>query len=400
MLNKKILLIGLLIVSLVLTACGGIGAPTTVKIVSSMPLELGIGKDIVNAAQLALKKAGGKAGNLTVELVSLSMSQPGGSPFSAELEQKNVDTALKDPAVVAYFGPLTSSSTKVDLPQFNKASMTQIGVSATWPGLTKPGYGPGEPGIYYPTGKQNFFRTVPSDEKQAAAGARWAVRLGFKKVYIAVGDDPYGNGLAGVFEITAKDEALSIVGKEIFKTDTGAITPTEFKTIATRILATKPDMVYIAGGVGSNADLLLGALRDQNPTIAIMGPDGLASDDLIAAVGADKANNVYGTTIALPADKLGTPAANEFLKDYQAAYGKAPGAYEAAAYEAMNVLLAAIAKAKQPTREGVLEAMQNLGDFSGIFGTWRFNSQGDISISGISGLQVKNGAWVFVEALK
>jgi branched-chain amino acid transport system substrate-binding protein len=203
-----------------------------------------------------------------------------------------------------------------------------------------------------------------------------------------------------VFEITAKDEGLTIVGKESYSSTAGEISESEFQAIASRILAAEPDLVYIAGGVGSNSDFVAGALRTQRPDIAIMGPDGMVSDDLFAAIGADKADGFYGTNIALPADKLGTPEADKFLKDYQAAYGKAPGAYDAAAYEAMGVLLYAIGKAEEPTREGVLESMQNLGDYTGIFGTWHFDEQGDISVSGISGLQAQNGAWVFVSALK
>ncbi len=278
--------------------------------------------------------------------------------------------------------------------------MVEIGMSATWPGLTKPGYGPGEPGIYYPTGQQNFFRTVPSDEQQAAAAARWCVQLGFKKVFLAIGSDAYGAGLSGVFELTAKDEGLMIAGQESYSSTAGEITPEEFEALASRILATEPDLVYLAGGVGSNADTLAGALREENPEIAMMGPDGLVSDDLMDAIGVDKTEGIYGTNVALPADKLGTAAADKFLEDYQAAYGEAPGSYEAAAFEAMNVLLYAISKAKEPTRESVLESMQNLGDFTGIFGTWHFDERGDISVSGISGFQVQDGAWVFVEALK
>lgn len=399
MLPKRLLIL-FLALSLGLAGCGDIGRPKTVKIVSSMPLELGIGRIIVDGAQLALKNADGKAGNVTVEFVSLNQSEPGGNPFSAELEQKNLETALNDPAVVAYFGPLTSNSAKGDIPQTNKAGMVQIAMTTTWPGLTKPGYGPGEPGIYYPTGNQTFFRVVPSDERQAAAAARWCAQLGFKKIYIAIGEDAYGNGLAGVFAITAKDEGLTILGEEVYSATVGDVSPEDFKAIAGRILTAGPDLVYVAGGSGSNGDPLVSALREQNPEIAIMIPDGLANDDLITTVGAEKAEGIYGTTIALPADKLGNPAAEKFLKDYKEAYGREPGAYDTAAYEAMNVLLYAISRAKEPTREGVLESMQNLGEYTGIFGTWRFDEQGDISVSGISGLQVQNGTWAFVEALK
>jgi len=398
MLNKRYMLISIIILSLVLSACGGLGAPKIVKVAISLPLGLDIGKSMLNAAQLALKNAGGKAGNITVELISYDISDPNGSPMSADFEEKNANAAVQDTTIVGYIGPVVSSGSK-SIPILNQASIAQITPSATWPGLTKPGYGPGEPGIYYPTGKQTLFRTVPSDEQQAAAAARWCIQLGFKNAFIVIGDDAYGNGLAGIFDITAGDEGLNILGKKTYKTDT-KLTTDDLQALATRVLASQADVIYVAGSNGSNGVEVVQALRQMNPTVVIMGPDGLAQDDLIKALGTEMASNIYGTTVALPVDKLGTPGADKFLKDFQAAYGKAPSAYEAATYESMNVMLDAIGKAKEPTREGVLQAMQNLGDYSGIFGTWHFDPQGDISVTGISGLQVQNGTWVFAKALK
>jgi branched-chain amino acid transport system substrate-binding protein len=209
---KRYLLISLIIFSLVLSSCGSFGAPKTVKVAVSLPLGLDIGKSMLNAAQLALDNAGGKAGDITVEILSYDISDPNGSPMSADLEEKNANAAIADTAVVGYIGPVVSSGS-VSIAILNQASIAQITPSATWPGLTKPGYGAGEPGIYYPTGNQTLFRTVPSDELQAAAAARWCVQLGFQTAYVLVGDDAYGNGLSGIFEITARDEGLEILGK-------------------------------------------------------------------------------------------------------------------------------------------------------------------------------------------
>jgi branched-chain amino acid transport system substrate-binding protein len=178
------------------------------------------------------------------------------------------------------------------------------------------------------------------------------------------------------------------------------LTTDDLKALAIRALTGNPDVIYIAGSNGTNGLEVLQAIRQIDSTIPVMVPDGLAQDDVITTLGANLTNNIYGTTITLPVDKLNTPGAEAFLKSYQAAYGKEPSAYEAATYEAMSVMLYAIGKAKEPTREGVLESMQNLGDYSGIFGTWSFDQQGDISVAGISGLQIKNDAWVFVQALK
>jgi branched-chain amino acid transport system substrate-binding protein len=394
----KRLIIVCMIVSLALTACGTL-APAKVKVVVSLPLGLEYAKDMLNAAQLAVNKANGKAGNVSVEIVPASHSDPNGDAVSAPLAQKNTEEAVKDPAVVAVLGPLNSSVARTMIPILNQASIAEIASTTTWPGLTKPGYGPGEPGIYYPTGRRNFFRTVPSDELQGAAAARWAAKLGYKSAYIINGTGPYEQGVAGVFEITAKDLGLIILGKDTFPIE-GKLSPEQLQTIVTNVTTAKPDVVYLGGGFGTNGEFPVRALREADPAIPLIGPDGIQVDDLIKFLGNDLSKNIYATTVALPADKLSTSAAMDFVTSYQSAYGKKPSAYDAATYEAMNVLLYAIGRAKQPTREGVLDAMQNLGDYTGIFGTWHFDPQGDISFTGISGMQVQDGKWVFVEALK
>jgi branched-chain amino acid transport system substrate-binding protein len=371
----------------------------TVKIAVSLPMGLEYTKDMLNAIRLALTKAEGKAGNVKVEIVTLSYSDPDGDALSAKLAQQNAEDATKDPSIVAVLGPANSSMAKVIIPILNEASIAQIGLTTTWPGLTKPGYGPGEPGVYYPTGRRNFFRTVPSDELQGAAAARWAVQLGYKNAYIINGEGSYEEGVAGVFELTATDLGMRILGRDTFPI-TGQVSPEQLQVIVEHVTAANPDIVYLGGSFGSNGELPVQALRKANATLPILGPDGLQVDDLIKFIGPDLANNIYATTVALPVDKLGTPAASDFFTSFQTAYGKKPSAYDAASYEATNALLYAIGRAKQPTREGVLDSMQNLGDYQGIFGTWHFDQQGDISFTGISGMQIQNGAWVFVEALK
>jgi len=93
-------------------------------------------------------------------------------------------------------------------------------------------------------------------------------------------------------------------------------------------------------------------------------------------------------------------SAEDLMAAYQAAYGKEPPSYAVNCYEAMKVLLYAIERAEEPTREGVLAAMKNLGEFSGVLGSWRFDDRGDISNASISGMQIQNGAWTFVQVIE
>jgi branched-chain amino acid transport system substrate-binding protein len=397
MLTKRFTFI-LIILSLLLSSCGSLGTKT-VKVAVSLPQSLDYPKDMLNAIQLAVSKTEGKTGNVKVEIVTFSYSDPNGEAISTKLAQQNAEDIAKDPSIVAMLGPANSSAAKVIIPILNEASVPLIGLTTTWPGLTKPGYGPGEPGIYYPNGRRNFFRTVPSDELQGSAAARWAVKLGYQKAYIVHGAGSYEEGVAGVFELTAKDLGIQILGKDTFPI-AGEMTPGQLQAIADHVTAANPNMVYLGGSFGSNGELIAQVMRKANPSLPILMPDGLQVADLIKFLGPELANNIYATTVALPVDKLETKTAADFSTSFQEAYGKKPSAYDAATYEAANVLLYAIGRAKQPTREGVLDSLQNFGDYQGIFGTWHFDQQGDISFTGISGMQVQSGAWVFVEALK
>jgi len=395
---RKWFLPALVILGLTLSACSGVGGPKTAKVAVSLPLGIELGKDMLNAVQLALDEAGGKAGKVTVELLVFNSSDPEGSPVSPQFEQEAVLQAVKDPAVVAYLGAAASDQARVSMPILNEASITQISPSATWPGLTKPGYGPGEPGIYYPTGRRHFFRTLPSDDIQGVAAARWVSQLGFKTVYIVDNDTAYGRGIAGIFEASAQDFGIQIVAHDRFSAD--SVTPEELATIAARVVEAQPDLLYFGGGAESKGSEFVGAVRSLDPDFPIMGADGMMQDLLITDNGAELVEGIYATNGTIPVAQMDSAAAAAFLAKYRATYGKEPPPYAATSYEAMKVLLYAIEQAKEPTREGVLDAMQNLGEFSGIFGQWHFDERGDTSIPAISAMQIQNGAWTFIKVLK
>ena len=388
---------------LLLAACGNTGE-RQVKVAASVPLGLEIGEDIRDAIQLALTEAGGQAGNINVELLVLDTSDPQGSPVSPDLEQEAAQKAVDDPQVVAYIGPLASDQAKVSIPILNKAGIALISPAATWPGLTKPGYEPGEPGIYYPTGRRNFFRVVPSDEMQGAAAARWADQLLVKSTYIVDEGTAYGQGVAGIYKLAAQDLGIEILGHESL--DPAKVTNEEIETLAANIVAQEPGLLYFGGSyatatvgaAGSVGGKLISTVKSMNPDIRIMGPDALVQDQLIEEFGADLVEGVYGTNVAIPSTELDT--ANDFVESYQATCGKTPPPYAGGAYEAMNVILKAIEEADQPTREGVLTALKNLGLYQGVLGEWQFDPRGDISLTTISGMQIRDGKWEFVKIIK
>jgi len=400
--SKKwsILLVVMLVVGLALPACGDEEKDDTeeiktVKVAISAPLGLDIGQDVVNVAQMALDENGGKAGKLKVELLPLDVSDPNGSPVSVDFEKQAAEKAVKDNAVVAYLGPMTSDQAKASVPILSSASIVQVTESATWPGLTKPGFGPGEPGTYYPTGRRTFFRVLPSDDVQGLAGAKWANSLNVKKVYIIDDGTSYGIGLAGIFETAAGDFDIEVVEHVSLAAEA---TAEELDELAQTVAAAEPDLVYFGGGVVPHGVGMVRALRTANPALAIMGTDGLQQEEFVTELGAELVEGVYVTGLTIPATEQKN--AEAFVAAYTEKYGKEPTPYVILAYEGMKVILAAIEKAGSADRAKVLDAMTNLGMYTGVLGLWSFDEYGDIKNAPISGWQIQSGVWTYVKLIQ
>ncbi len=138
MLRKK-LLFGCIVLSLIVSACGGIGGPRTVKIVATLPLEAvegqGIAWTLVQAMKLALEEVNYKAGNLEVKIEVLSSAEAAsGAGASPEKEKAHAEKAAADPEVMIYMGSLGSGGSKISIPILNRAGLAQISPTATYPG--------------------------------------------------------------------------------------------------------------------------------------------------------------------------------------------------------------------------------------------------------------------------
>jgi branched-chain amino acid transport system substrate-binding protein len=373
-----------LIVALIVTACGTAPAPL-VKIAVSLPQGREVGQDMAHAAQLALSEMQGKAGPYNVELVIFSSSDPKGSPVSVDAEVANAKAAIADPSTVAYLGTTTSDQARAVMALLNTAQMTEVAATTTWPGLTKPGFGAGEPGIYYPTGRRHFFRLVPSDEVQGLVATRWVHQLGAKSVYIVSDGSAYSEGLAGIFEANAADESLQVLGHERFDPDKSQ--PGDINALANKINAAHPDALYYPASP-DHVQLMV-ELRKLNPKLMLFSGDALTSKGIDSD--AEALDGMYATNVVLDPRQLDT--ASPFIKAYQAAYGKVPSPYAMLTYEAMKTVLQAVARADAPTRDSVLASMGKLGDIDGVLGKWHFDANGDTSVTTISGLKLTSGQW-------
>jgi branched-chain amino acid transport system substrate-binding protein len=384
----------IVLLSLLVVGCTAPFQRQVVKIAVSLPLNLKVSQDMLNGIELALSETGGQVGEVQIEIQLYDSSEPNGSPLSSELELAAANKAVADEAVVAYITGAWTDQIRATLPLLNNERLSQLSLIATWPGLTRPGFAAQEPDIYYPSFERHFFRMVPTDAEQSAAAAAWASKLGYRKIFIIDDGSTYGSGAAELFEKRATERGISVVNRISLET-AGPLPEEESRLLAERVQALEVDLIYFSGALAFD---FVRSIRATMPFLSIMVSDGLVHPEFTLNGDPNLIEGIYGTSVALPADQL--PVAGDFSIRFQDTYGREPGPFATVAYDAAKTVLTAITQAEHPTsRDDVLRTMSTLSGVNGLLGTWQFDQNGDISRQSISGWQVRNGRWVFLEVI-
>jgi branched-chain amino acid transport system substrate-binding protein len=370
----------------------------TLKLYTSWPMQGAMipeGTAMKRAVDLAIEHAGNMVAGYKIEVVNLDDASPVTGSWDGTVEAENAQKAIADADAMVYIGTYNSGAAKVSMPITNKAGMAQVTVANTYPGLTKPGNAPGEPGIYRPAGKVNYFRPFPSDDIQGAAAAKLAQCLGFKRVFILDDRQLYGKGIADVFEKTAKELGLQVMGHEGLES-----VDIDFRALLTKVKAANADLIYggfVIDSGGPQVIQQMKALGLFDAGAKFMGPDGLYSPALVEqATPTAVNNNVYVTFAGLPPDQLPTEMGKRFYTDYKAKYKDEPIGWAMYAYQATLVTVDAIKRAGAKDRAKILEALRNTKNFEGITGRFSFDDNGDTDRTDMGGFQVKDHKFQFV----
>lgn len=368
------------------------------KLYTSWPMQGAMipeGTAMKRAVDLAIEHGGSMVAGYKLEVVNLDDASPVTGSWDGTVEAENAQKAIADADAMVYIGTYNSGAAKVSMPITNKTGMAQVTVANTYPGLTKPGNAPGEPGIYRPSGKVNYFRPFPSDDIQGAAAAKLAQCLGFKRVFILDDRQLYGKGIADVFEKTAKELGLQVVGHEGVES-----VDIDFRALLTKVKAANADLIYggfVIDSGGPQVIQQMKALGLFDAGAKFMGPDGLYSPALVEqATSAAVNNNVYVTFAGLPPDQLPTDLGKRFYTDYKAKYKDEPIGWAMYAYQATIVTVDAINRAGAKDRGKILEALRNTKNFEGITGRFSFDDNGDTDRTDMGGFQVKDHKFQFV----
>lgn len=376
----------LLIAALLLASCatggGKVAEAETIKIGILAPLSGAnptFGISTRDGALLAIKEWNEKGGVLGKKLEAVI----GDSQCEAD-PAVNAANKLIDQDKVKYIVGEVCSKASIPVSEIvNQKGVVQISPTSTNTTVTIDKDGKVKPFT---------FRACFIDPFQGLVMAKFALGKGYKTAFVMFdqGND-YVRGLAEAFEKSFTENGGSIVGKESYTS-----TDTDFSAILTKVAESNADVLFlpdyypIVNLVGAQA-------KDKGVTAVMMGGDGWDSSDLdVKAAEGGFYSNHYD-----PGDTR--PIVVEWLKKYGAEYKddkgqpKVPDALATLAYDAANLLIAAIEKAGVDDPAKVKDAMAALS-WDGVSGKITFDaSHNPIKAAAVIG--VKDGQKLFVESV-
>jgi len=293
----------------------------------------------------------------------------------------NARKMVSNKATMAAIGPQMSGAGKAMSPILSQGDLAIITPASTNPDISDPKFA----AQYRPAGKPVYFRTVATDAYQGPYMANYyADTLKVKTVYILDDSGAYGVGLADAFQAQAEKKGIRILGRD--RLDPKAA---DYTAVLTKIKSLNPEAVYY-GGVLQAGVKLAKQSYDIIPRTIKGGGDGVYGPEMLNAVG-NPANEGWYATIASPHVTDDTKMAG-WVKAYTDKFGLGPDDYAVTAYDAAQVIIAALKQITDggvaPTRSAMRDAIQ-AAKVDTLQGPVAFDANGDLVDKTISVFQIR-----------
>ena len=329
------------------------------------------GNGAKNCFDLAVKEAN-KSGKFpfTIEMVALDDASDPAVAVSAALK------AVSDPMVVAASGHWNSSCALATIHTFHSFKVPFMVWGAISPRVTEYNY-------------PEVTRNCPTLVQENVPFAKWVIEdLGYKTFSILSDTTDYGEQNTKAFKSLAEKHKAQIVSVDAVPTGT-----TDFRPILTKIKGLNPSAVYF-GGVVMEGALARSQMEKLGIDKLFCAVSGLA-DEKFNEVAGKAAEAVVITKPGFDLDEL--KGGVDFKKAYEAQGYKEPmGAYGIYAYEAANIILAAIKQAGPDDKAAIAKTIRGI-KYDGILGTTSFDENGQTELALVTKLVSQDGKWVVWE---
>ncbi|MEN9934203.1 MAG: hypothetical protein RLZZ387_782 [Chloroflexota bacterium] len=337
-----------------------------------------LGEDARRGVEIALDDVNNEVLGTPIELIGEDTG------CSAEGGQAAATKLASNTQIVAIVGTSCSSEARVMAPVIDQAGMVMVSPSNTAPDLTAEG-----------THVEGYLRTAHNDEVQGRVAAEFAYnQLGIKRAATVHDGSPYAQGLATVFAENFRNLGGTITNEEAIN-----VGDTDMGPLFSRLASAEggaPELVYYPIFVAEGG-FITRQIKDAEglAEAKLMGSDGIFSPDFVTAAG----EAVMGMYLTSPDFSAFTGGYQEFTQKYETKFGQPPiSAFHAHAYDATNVILAAIEKVAVKGEDGTLyiprkalrDALYATEGFAGLTGTITCADNGDCADPKIAAYEVVN----------
>jgi branched-chain amino acid transport system substrate-binding protein len=306
----------------------------------------GLGVDIRDGFQLAVKLSGGKLGGQTAEVIVAD------DQASPDVGRQTADRLVKRDKVDFMTGVVFSNvMLAVGAPTFQSQTY-YISANA----------GPSQ----YAGEQCNpfFFSASYQNDNMHEAAGQVVTDKGFKRVAVIAPNYPAGKDAITGFKRFYKGEVASEA--------LPALNQLNYGTEIAQLRATKPDAVYIflPGGMGINfIKQFVGAGLSKDMTL--FGPGFSGDEDVIKAVG-EPMLGMFNTTQW--AHDMDNAANKKFVAEFEKEYGRLPTMYAAQGYDAAQLIDSAVRDTKgNLTDKAAVRKALMAAKFNSVRGEFKFN---------------------------
>lgn len=380
----------MIIAALLLTGCTGLNSTPhvigTVTIGADLPLsgdDAPDGLPAKAAIDLAVKQAGSVCGAashpddcVTVQVMAYDDVSKG--IHDPAKGSRNVQAMVADAHVVGVIGPLYDSVARSEIPIANSARLAIVSPTNTDECLTQEppdGHCHGEAARLRTDGPNNYFRVVTTQLAEGQAAADLSAKiLGKRHAFVVDDRTSFGHALAAEFSSRFQQDHGSIV------------TATDLATAG----GLGADVVYFAGSDVLAAAAVRRQMGTVMPEVPFIGTDRIAGNQFALAAGVEARGSYYTVPGVYPPRLRGITS---FLRDYRSSSGHDATASAVAAFDATNLLLAALARAIDdaggtiPSRQQVLREVATTRNVDGLMGSTSLDARGDTTLKLVAAYQ-------------
>lgn len=374
MMNRKMLGIAVVAV-MTATMCGNVLAGEA----NGEPIRIGVSTPITgNFAE------NGEGTRVAVEMAVEEINAAGGvkgRPIEVEVQDSKSDPTqaaqiatmfTEDETILAEIGDFASGACIAAAPIYEEAGMVQLSPTASNPDYTLQG---------------DYMFSIfgkTTDESQFIADYLLKKYMGTQNVSVIYVNSDWGVEAYELLSECCDENGINIVSSENFFEG-----EKDFSVVLTKARQTNPDTILLLMSYDSGA-VAIKQIRQMEWDVNV-AISGLAYSEQLITLGGESVEGVL-SEIGFVIDET-NPEMMEFATEFEKRAGFAPNMMMTCAYDATNMLAAAMANCETLDRASIREELMNLQGFEGLTGSKTFNEDRTITQKNFKIVTVENGEW-------